>query len=394
MMSIFYDFNIYLLLLYLTSFNSVVDSRLKDGLQKNVTIETIKQTGHNTTSTTDGNITSVVNSSTVSGVKIISAASFTYTDTSSYTDYLLKKTPPKPKKPQQPKKTDHYDSHKASYEEYFKSYDRHHPDHDHHHHHHPPPPPPPRDHYHPPRDHYSNGGNDKITIPSDWIYEKLKEYLTCIYEQQINCEDQFVTQLQLKILKMKSPPYSSEQHHLQKPIPFETEKQKPTLTFTFNKESQIKKPEKTEQKPHTKHKHDKIDEERRRTTTEHHPNTEKTFEINQHNEEEKFFTHEFHQTLIDQSSSNKDEYYHHDRHREHHHHHHVNGIDEHNDRHHPYHHRDRHHHYHVEYEHPRHDKYDWSSKMDEIIPLLKYDGDKEKHLHSSPTHRYHDKKKY
>ncbi|KAK4469207.1 hypothetical protein MN116_006571 [Schistosoma mekongi] len=78
---------------------------------------------------------------------------------------------------------------KQSYEEYFKSYNRHPHDHDydqHRHHHHPPsrdhpppppPPPPPREHPHD-NDHHSNGVNDKTTLPSDWIYDHLEEYLS------------------------------------------------------------------------------------------------------------------------------------------------------------------------------------------------------------------------
>ncbi|CAH8494100.1 unnamed protein product [Heterobilharzia americana] len=157
----------------------------------------------------------------------------------------------------------------------------------------------------------NNDKNDEV-LPSQWIYGELGEYLSCIYEKQVNCEDRFVTNLQLKLLKIrtekqkkteikkdmyyhrsllssprlvKSPsPFPSSKDHSKLSLPFETRKQDLALSFKFGPKGpqQPHHPltDKGNELPiHHKHKRDSPEyrrgegkfEEHRRRHGEHHP---------------------------------------------------------------------------------------------------------------------------
>ncbi|CAH8536618.1 unnamed protein product [Schistosoma rodhaini] len=282
------------------------------------------------------------------------------------------------------KNNEHYnDIHKIIYDQYFKDYNQHQHHHHHHHHQHHKhkshhyDQDHDRDHQdHDQQDHDQNykDTNDK-TISSSWIYNQLKQYLTCIYHKQINCEDQFVTKLQLELLKIQKKKEKYENIKIQQQQQ-QQKQQTPILTVKLD----------TKKQPYTKRIHEKEQKETRHDSS-------IIYQLNNRKEIEKseeFTTHEFYQSL------NKDKhlnYYYHEHHRHR----------DHRD-HHPYpildHHRHKDHH-----RSSSHYEYGWFDKMDNMMKKLeddKHDDDdddddndddgrkgKDKHSHHPPTYRKH-----
>ncbi|CAH8498748.1 unnamed protein product [Schistosoma bovis] len=314
------------------------------------------------------------------------------------------------------KSNEHYDKHKVNYEQYFKNYDQyyhrkhkhHHHHHHHHHHRH-------HDHDHGDHDHNdhdhdhshehsSKEDNNPKTISSEWIYDKLKEYLTCIYEKQINCEDQFVTELQLKLLKMQSNKQKNDEHY--ESISSEHVKQIPIISVEIDKTTLETKHE--DDHTHPEHQHKEEHKEMRKDSSTIYQTKNNQFEISKHKEieqTEKFYSHESYQSLDNDKYSS---YYHNDHHERHypnlrHHqnqHQHHPPLDHH--RHKDHHDRDHHHHQH----HHRSSSYykdGWLEKLDKMLPSLDDDDNdddddehrhkhKDKHPHHHPMYRKYSNK--
>uniref|UniRef100_A0A5K4FAJ5 GATA zinc finger domain-containing protein 14-like n=1 Tax=Schistosoma mansoni TaxID=6183 RepID=A0A5K4FAJ5_SCHMA len=279
------------------------------------------------------------------------------------------------------KNNEHYnDIHKIIYDQYFKDYNQqpHHHHHHHHHkhksHHHDQDHDRDQDRDHQDHDHDQKDTNDK-TISSSWIYDQLKQYLTCIYDKQINCEDQFVTKLQLELLKLKKKKEKYENVKIK-----QQQQQTPILTVKLD----------TKQ-PYTKRIHEKGQKETRYDSS-------IIYQLNNRKEIEKseeFTTHEFYQSLDKDKHLNYYHHEHHDRDRDH--------RDDHRD-HHPHPHPFLDHHRHKDHHRSSsHYEYGWFDKMDDMMKKLeddKHDDDdddddddgrkgKDKHSDHPPTYRKH-----
>ncbi|CAI2725925.1 unnamed protein product [Schistosoma spindalis] len=434
----------FILFLYLTWIHSIVYGLLQVNGDKNETVTTMTTTTTHSNSTNDNiSNTSTITNTTSSTRKVIQGASFTMTD-SSYYDY--KPNSMNYNEGYKTKTNEHYDKHKVNYEQYFKNYDQsYHHKHKHHHHHH---------HHHDHHDHYrrqdqdqnqdhhdhndhhhsyeysSKEDNHLKTISSEWIYDKLKEYLTCIYEKQMNCEDQFVTELQLKLLKIQSNKQKINQHY--ESISSDNMKQIPILSVNIDTETLVTKHD--DDHSHKEHQHKKEHEEIRKDLSTIYRTNNDQVEINRHKEieqTEKFYSHESYQSLDNDKHLSYYHNDHHDRHHHnprHHHYHHHQQQQQHQHQHHhhpppppppPDHHRHKDHHdhdrdhrdHHHHHRSSSHNKYGWFEKLDKMIPSLDDNDDdddeeekdededdehrhkhKDKHPHHRPTYRKYSNK--
>nr|CAH8838071.1 unnamed protein product [Trichobilharzia regenti] len=258
------NFHLNILLSWLTCFVLIIHGQLMQ-TNTNRTLHTMNFTNH--TGKTMSNVSVKANMS-ASGHLVIEAAKFTITDLSRQ-GYSLST--------EKAKHHTHYASPSPHHGEFTHNYDQYFEG-------------------NPVSNHKPKDVEDWI-LPSEWIYEQLNDYLTCIYDKQVNCEEQFVTKLQLKLLKIKndkkkqreasekhqttphrsflmSPSSAAPKDHATASIPFGTHTQYPTLSFKFGPRY------KPEGRDHESHSHP----ERGEHDLSQYNKRETTFEIHRHSD--------------------------------------------------------------------------------------------------------------